>query len=120
MAIFSAEYANKMQIAGTPEKLDLEPIGTGAFQFYGYQKDAAVRFTAFEHYWEGKAKINRLVFSITPDASVRLAKLEKNECQAMPYPNPSDLSALKANKDIQLFEKSGLNIGYITFRGCPR
>ncbi|GAB1667698.1 ABC transporter substrate-binding protein [Mannheimia haemolytica] len=115
MAIFSAEYANKMQIAGTPEKLDLEPIGTGAFQFYGYQKDAAVRFTAFEHYWEGKAKIDRLVFSITPDASVRLAKLEKNECQAMPYPNPLDLSALKANKDIQLFEKSGLNIGYITF-----
>lgn len=115
MAIFSAEYAEQLLRDGTPEKLDLEPIGTGPFQFYSYQKDANVRFTAFENYWQGKAKIERLVFSITPDASVRLAKLEKNECQAMPYPNPADLPQLKANPNVQLLEKSGLNIGYITF-----
>ncbi|MDY2947477.1 MAG: ABC transporter substrate-binding protein [Mannheimia varigena] len=114
MAIFSAEYAEQMQKAGTPEKVDLEPIGTGAFQFYGYQKDATVSFMAFDNYWQGKAKIDRLVFSITPDASVRLAKLEKNECQAMPYPNPADLPALKANSNIQVLEKAGLNVGYIT------
>lgn len=115
MAIFSAEYAEKMLAQKTPEKVDLNPIGTGAFEFYDYQKDANVRFTAFNDYWQGKAKIDRLVFSITTDASVRLAKLEKNECQAMPYPNPADLPTIKANKDIQLLETSGLNIGYITF-----
>lgn len=115
MAMFSAEYADKMLAAGTPEKLDTAPIGTGAFQFHSYQKDATVRFTAFDNYWQGRAKLDRLVFSITPDASVRLAKLEKNECQAMPYPNPADLEALKNNPNIQLLEQSGLNIGYITF-----
>lgn len=114
-AIFSAEYADKMLVAGTPEKMDLEPIGTGPFQFYSYQKDATVRFTAFDDYWQGKAKLDRLVFSITPDASVRLAKLEKNECQAMPYPNPADIESLKKNSNVQLLEKSGMNIGYITF-----
>lgn len=114
-AMFSAEYADKMLAAGTPEKIDLEPIGTGPFQFYSYQKDANVRFTAFDDYWQGKAKLDRLVFSITPDASVRLAKLEKNECQAMPYPNPADIGSLKNNENVQLLEKSGMNIGYITF-----
>lgn len=115
MAIFSAEYAEKMLAAGTPEKLDSDPIGTGAFEFHSYQKDANVRFTAFENYWQGRTKLERLVFEITPDAAVRLAKLEKNECQAMPYPNPADLNSLKNNPNVQLLEKSGLNVGYITF-----
>ena len=36
-----------------------------------YQKDAVIRYKAFPEYWGGKAKIDDLVFAITPDASVR-------------------------------------------------
>ncbi|WP_373767366.1 ABC transporter substrate-binding protein [Glaesserella sp.] len=113
-AIFSAEYADAMLKAGTPEKVDTAPIGTGAFQFHSYQKDANVRFTSFEEYWQGKAKIDRLVFTVTPDATVRLAKLQNNECQAMPYPNPADIKALQTDPNINVLEKAGMNIGYIT------
>lgn len=81
--------------AGTPERVDMNPIGTGPYQLKQYQKDSRILFTAFDDYWEGKAKLERIVFSITPDSSVRLAKLEKNECQVMPFPNPSDLSRIK-------------------------
>lgn len=111
--IFSAEYADKMLKAGTPEKIDTNPIGTGPFQFVDYQKDATVRFKSFENYWQGKAKIDRLVFSITPDASVRLAKLQKGECHAMPYPNPADIENLKKDPNINLMSQSGLNVGYV-------
>lgn len=111
--IYSAEYADKMMKAGTPEKIDTNPIGTGPFQFVDYQKDASVRFKAFENYWGGKAKIDRLVFSITPDASVRLAKLTKGECHAMPYPNPADIENLKKDENINLMSQSGMNIGYL-------
>lgn len=84
-----------MMKAGTPEKLDQWPIGTGPFVFKGYKKDAQIRYTAAENYWKGKSKIDKLVFSITPDASVRYAKLKAGECQIMPYPNPADLAAMK-------------------------
>jgi dipeptide transport system substrate-binding protein len=114
-SILSAEYADAMLKAGTPEKVDMEPIGTGPFKLAQYQKDSRILFTAFPEYWQGKAKIDRLVFSITPDASVRLAKLEKNECQVMPFPNPADLPRLKENKDITLMSKSGLNTGFLAF-----
>jgi len=33
MSVQSAEYADKMKAAGTPEVIDREPIGTGPFQF---------------------------------------------------------------------------------------
>ncbi len=118
-SILSAEYADAMLKAGTPEKVDMEPIGTGPFKLAQYQKDSRILFTAFADYWQGKAKIDRLVFSITPDASVRFAKMEKNECQVMPFPNPADLPRMKANKENKdinlLMSKAGLNTGFLAF-----
>ncbi|MCT8343102.1 MULTISPECIES: dipeptide ABC transporter periplasmic-binding protein DppA [Photorhabdus] len=114
-SIMSAEYADKMMKAGTPEKVDLNPIGTGPFQLVQYQKDSRILYKAFKQYWGDKAKIDRLVFSITPDASVRYAKLQKNECQIMPYPNPADIARMKQDKDIVLLEQPGLNVGYVAF-----
>ncbi|WP_034947113.1 ABC transporter substrate-binding protein [Erwinia oleae] len=114
-SILSAEYADAMLKAGTPEKVDRDPVGTGPFELVSYQKDARLLFRAFPEYWQGKAKLDRLVFSITPDASVRFAKLEKNECQVMPFPNPADLKRMKENKDVTLMQKAGLNTGFLAF-----
>ncbi|MFB2602739.1 ABC transporter substrate-binding protein, partial [Rhizobium phaseoli] len=91
------------------------PIGTGPFQLVQYQKDAKILYKAFDRYWEGKPKLDRLVFSITPDVAVRYAKLQKNECQVMPFPNPADLARMRQDGNIQVMEKSGLNIGFLAF-----
>ena len=101
--------------AGTPEKIDQEPIGTGPFILVQYQKDAVIRYKAFPDYWGGKAKIDDLVFAITPDASVRWAKLQKGECHVMPYPNPADLEAMKKDPNVTILEQPGLNIGYLAY-----
>lgn len=114
-SIFSAEYADKMMKAGTPEVIDFEPVGTGPFQLVAYQKDAVIRYKANPDYWAGKAAIDNLVFAITPDASVRYQKLKANECQVMPYPNPADLEAMGKDPDINLLQKEGLNVGYMAY-----
>ncbi|PLR34016.1 ABC transporter substrate-binding protein [Chimaeribacter californicus] len=114
-SILSKEYADQMLKAGTPEKVDTQPVGTGPFQLVQYQKDSRILYKAFDHYWEGKPKLDRLVFTITPDAAVRYAKLEKNECQVMPFPNPADLPRMRKNPDLTLMEKPGLNIGFLAF-----
>ena len=114
-SILSKEYADAMMKAGTPEKLDLNPIGTGPFQLQQYQKDSRIRYKAFDGYWGTKPQIDTLVFSITPDASVRYAKLQKNECQVMPYPNPADIARMKQDKSINLMEMPGLNVGYLSY-----
>ena len=111
----SKEYAIAMLKAGTPEKIDQEPVGTGPFQLVQYQKDALIRFKAFSQYWAGKAKIDDLIFSITPDASVRWAKLQKGECHVMPYPNPADLDTMRKDSNVVVQEQPGLNIGYLAY-----
>jgi dipeptide transport system substrate-binding protein len=46
-AVQSKEYADALMKAGTPEKLDQEPVGTGPFYLVQYQKDAIIRYKAF-------------------------------------------------------------------------
>ena len=114
-SIMSAEYADQMMAAGTPEQVDLEPVGTGPFYLVAYQKDAVIRYKAHPDYWEGKAAIDDLIFAITPDNNVAYQKLKAGECHLMPYPNPADLEAMANDPDINLQSQEGLNVGYLAF-----
>jgi hypothetical protein len=88
-------------------------VGTGPFQFVSYQKDAVIRYKAFDAYWGGRPKIDNLVFAITTDASVRFAKLKTGECHVMAFPKPADIALMKADPNITLVQQNGLNVGYI-------
>ncbi len=114
-AIQSKEYADQLLKAGTPEKLDLEPIGTGPFYLAEYRKGAFIRFRAFPFHWAGTPKLDELIFSITPDAPARWAKLQKNECQAMANPASADLAAMKKDENVTVLEQPGLNVSYAAF-----
>ncbi len=114
-SIMSKEYADKLLADGNPDMLNQQPVGTGPFTFVDYQKDAAIRYKANADYWDGKQKIDNLVFAITPDAAVRLQKLKANECQVMDYPSPADIDALKSDSSLTVMQQPGLNIAYLSY-----
>ena len=115
-SIQSAEYADAMLEAGTPEMLNQAPVGTGPFSFVAYQKDAVIRYTKNADYWkDGVPKVDNLVFAITTDNSVRYQKLLAGECHVMPYPNPADVEAMKADENVNVMEQEGLNVGYLAY-----
>ena len=112
-SINSAEYADKILKAGTGVDLNTKPVGTGPFVLKRYEKDAQIRFAAFESYWGGKAKIDNLIFSITVDSAVRAQKLKAGECHVSSYPKPAEVEALKKDPKIKLMSQNGLNVGYL-------
>ncbi len=112
-SILSREYGESMLAAGTPEEYDRLPVGTGPFIYGSYQKDTMIRYTANKEYFGGAPKVERMVFSITPDASVRTQKLTAGECHLATQPAPTDIAALRADKNIEVLEGPGLNIGYL-------
>ncbi|WP_419173315.1 ABC transporter substrate-binding protein [Halobacteriovorax sp.] len=112
-SILSREYGEKMLAAKTPEDFDRKPVGTGPFIFGSYQKDTMIRYTANKDYFKGAPKIKRMVFSIIPDPSVRTQKLVAGECHLATQPAPTDIAALKANKDITVLDGAGLNVAYL-------
>lgn len=112
-SILSAEYAESRLKAGKPQDLDFQPIGTGPFVFKSYRKDTMIRYTANETFFRGKPQIDRLIYSITPDASVRYQKLKTGECHFIAEPSPTDIEAMRQNAKIRLEKLSGLNVGYV-------
>jgi dipeptide transport system substrate-binding protein len=118
--ILSAEYAEALLRAGTPSRLDLEPVGTGPFAFASFQKNVAIRYSAFRDYWGGETAIDSLVFAITPNPAVRLTKLKAGECHAMAFPSPADVPKIQADTSLRLHRQEGLNVGYIAFNTTKR
>ncbi|MEM5467175.1 ABC transporter substrate-binding protein [Celeribacter marinus] len=114
-SIVSKEYADAMLAAGTPEMVNQAPIGTGPFTFQAYQKDAVIRYLRNDAYWGDKAKVESLIFAITPDASVRYQKVQAGECHVIAYANPADISAMQAADDIVVMQQEGLNVGYLAY-----
>ncbi|MDW0616403.1 ABC transporter substrate-binding protein [Mannheimia haemolytica] len=113
LSIYSKEYADKLLAEGKPELLDQAPIGTGPFVFQAYQTDQAVRYVANPDYFQGKAKFEKLIFSITPDAGTRYAKLKAGECDVIDFPNISDIAQMKQDPKVNLLQRDGLNLAYI-------
>lgn len=113
MSILSAEYAEFLQDQNKMELIDQQPIGTGPFVFKRYRRDSVIRFSAFDDYWRGRADIDRLIFSITPDSSVRYQKLKAGECHLAIEPAPNDIPSMMNDDQIKLVHQPGFNIGYL-------
>ncbi|UTH43412.1 ABC transporter substrate-binding protein [Loktanella salsilacus] len=114
-SIVSKEYSDAMMEAGTPEMVNQAPIGTGPFTFQAYQKDAVIRYLRNDDYFGDKARVESLIFAITPDASVRYQKVQAGECHVMAYPNPADVQSMKDADDVIVMEQEGLNVGYLAY-----
>lgn len=114
-SIQSAEYADMLAKKGKKEQIDQMPIGTGPFKFVSYRKDAAIRYVAHNDYFRGKAKIDKLIFAITPDSTVRFQKLKAGECHVSFNPNPNNLKAMEKDKNINVLKMEGLNVGYLAY-----
>ena len=115
-AILSAEYADQLLKSGKPSDINQKPVGTGPYVFQRYQKDSNIRYAANKDYWApSQVKLDNLIFSISVDASARMQKLRKNECQVSLNPRPADVASLKSDPTLQVIEKPGFNLGYIAY-----
>ncbi|CDY73554.1 Dipeptide-binding ABC transporter, periplasmic substrate-binding component (TC 3.A.1.5.2) [Caballeronia glathei] len=115
-SILSAEYGDKLLKDNKAADINQFPVGTGPFIFRSYTKDATIRFDGNPDYWKpNDVKLSKLIFSITPDAAVRVQKLKNNECQVMSYPRPGDIATLKASPNIDTPSQAGFNEGYVAY-----
>ncbi len=112
-SILSREYATQLEKETKWRDMDVKPVGTGPFVFKRYNKDQIVRYEANLAYFRGKPKIDQLIFSIAPDASVRLQRLKAGECDIMLYPNPQDWPAIEADNKVNLIKGHALTSSWL-------
>lgn len=111
--ILSKEYGEWLFERGQQERIDFDPVGTGPFVFKKYIKDSLIRYERNGNYYLKPASVEKIVFSITPDPTVRFQKLKREECHLMAFPQPSDIAAMKKHKSIQVTEGMTYNVAYL-------
>jgi len=85
------------------------PVGTGPFKFVEWKKDDHITVEAFDGYWGPKPKIQRIVFQIVPEPSVRALKIQRGEGDVAWPIDPKDAPGLKTNTS-DVLEQPGLNV----------
>lgn len=122
LKVTSAEYADQLLAAGTPELLDRNPVGTGPFQLQAYQTDAVVRLLPFAQTWgaeqniaENTPMVDAIIMAISPDASVRVQRALAGECQIALYPNLADTPLIEASDNLDLVVAKVASSGFLTF-----
>ena len=59
--------------------LNIAPMGTGAFKLVAYNDGEKIEMEAFQDYFEGAPKIQKLIIRSIPEDTSRLAALETGE-----------------------------------------
>jgi peptide/nickel transport system substrate-binding protein len=91
------------------------PVGTGPFRFTEWVPNERIVLEANPDYWEGKPKIDRLIFKVVPDSATRLIQLQRGQIQAMDGIDPNSLPIIRADKFLKLLTAPGLNVCYLAF-----
>src|SRR5207248_2219532 len=86
------------------------PVGTGPFKFVEWKKDDHITVDAFDGYWGSKPKLQRIVFQVVPEASVRALKIQNGEADVTWALDPKDAPSLKGQANTDVLEQPGLNV----------
>ncbi|WP_132746999.1 ABC transporter substrate-binding protein [Scopulibacillus darangshiensis] len=91
-------------------------VGTGPFKFKDWKSKDTITLVKNDDYWrKGQPKLNKVIFKVIPDNTARLNALKNGEIDLMDGVNPSDIESLKNNKDLELFYRPPMNVGYLGF-----
>jgi peptide/nickel transport system substrate-binding protein len=97
----------------TPDEQNRQPIGTGPFRVVGHTADTVV-FAAFDGFFRGRPKLDRVVLREIPDATVRVLELRKGTVQLVLNALAPDVVHLfESDPRFRVVTKVGSNYVYL-------
>jgi peptide/nickel transport system substrate-binding protein len=118
-APFLKNVAMSPFVIASPKSFDTlgkKPVGTGPFKFKSWKPNDKIEVVKNDDYWQKDLpKLAGVTFKVIKDNSARLNAVTKGELDLMDGLNPSDISKVKANSKLQLFERPSMNVGYLGF-----
>lgn len=92
------------------------PVGTGPFVFTEWKRNDSITLDKNPNYWkQGLPKLDRVIFKVIPENSSRLTALQSGEIDLMDGLNPDDLTTVEKNKELQIFTRPSMNVGFLGF-----
>lgn len=112
----SAPMASPEAVKKYGKDFGMHPVGTGPFVFDSWEKDSKISLKANPDYWDGKPKVDKLIFEVVKENSVRANKLMAGEADIIDGIDPNDVERLKGDANLNFMTSPGMNINYMAMR----
>jgi peptide/nickel transport system substrate-binding protein len=110
-AIFSVEAEKKM---GT-EAFNAAPVGTGPFKIKKFTPNIEILLDRYDGYWDGKAKLNEVVFKFNEDGNVRALALQSKEADIV-YQIPAEtVQAIQKDNQLKVDSVASLRVHFLLY-----
>jgi peptide/nickel transport system substrate-binding protein len=115
MAFFAIESPEA--IKKYKDKIGEHPVGTGPYKFVegSWKRNDTITVEKNKDYWGGEPKLDKIIFKVIPDNTARLTALKSGEVDLVDGLNPSDATTIEADKNLTLYKRPSMNVGYLSF-----
>ncbi|WP_104748028.1 ABC transporter substrate-binding protein [Helicobacter cetorum] len=114
LSVLSKDYADYLKANNREDELAKKPIGTGPFKLALWMKDEKVVLLRNENYWNKRAYLDRVVFRVVPNASIRALALRTGEVSMISAPNPNEVAQLERFPNIVVDKATALFVAWLT------
>jgi peptide/nickel transport system substrate-binding protein len=114
MLILPAHQLEKIPVSALREHLP-PPMGTGRFRLRNWDKGASVEIVADTSNFRGRARLNRVIWSISPDYTAAVTKLLGGDADFFDGLHPEDLNKLAHHPNIRSTLLPGMDYAFLRF-----
>ena len=106
----SADRANLRSHA-----LATQPVGNGRFRFVRWNKGASIEVIADTTNFRGRAKLDRVIWTVAPDFATGVTRLLAGEADFFEYLRPENITEVEKNPSLKVVPYPSLQYGFLTF-----
>jgi peptide/nickel transport system substrate-binding protein len=91
------------------------PIGSGRFRLRKWDKGASVEIVADTTNYRGRAKLDRVIWSVSPDFTATITKLLSGDADIFDYVRPENLAELTRHRSLRTITLPGMDYAFLRF-----
>ena len=114
MLILPAHQLERIPVAKLRES-SLRPIGTGRFRFRSWDKGSSVEIVADSSNYRGRAKLDRVIWSISPDFTTAVTRLFSGDADLFEALRAENLPGMLHHPSLRTIILPGTDYAFIQF-----
>ncbi len=114
MLILPAHQLEKISVDSLREAA-LPPIGTGRFRLRKWDKGASVEIVADTSNYRGRAKLDRVIWSVSPEFTTAVTRLFSGDADLFDALRPENLPELARHRNLRTVILPGMDYAFLRF-----